>query len=105
MNEKWQKMRFTKLVHWVKLFANSASFALLLSVIFFSFEMFGSMEESKEMTDNLLKIQNSLSTKYLGEFPSFLPDINRLYAEVAKDEEIVMEQTYKNYPSITSSYR
>jgi hypothetical protein len=24
-----------------------------------------------------------------------------LYAEVAKDEEIVMEQTYKNYPSIT----
>jgi hypothetical protein len=90
MSEKLKKMRFAKLVHWIKLFSNSASVALFLSVIFFSFEMFGSMEESKEMTDNLLKIQNSLSTKYLGEFPSFLPDINRLYAEVSKDEEIVV---------------
>ena len=48
------------------------------------------MQESKEMTDNLVQIQNSLTTKYLGIFPNYLPAINKLYANASPGDSIII---------------
>lgn len=90
MSEFWKKMKDSKAMHWVKLVTESATFALFLSVILFAYEMIDNMQDSKVVLDNLLKIQNSLSTKYLGEFPNFVPDINDLYSEAKPGDSIVV---------------
>lgn len=86
----WNKIKSNKLMHVLKIVSENASFALFVSIIFFSIEMFRNMEDSQGMTENMLKIQNSLTTKYLGNFPDFLPDIDRLYSEVIKGDSIVV---------------
>lgn len=94
MSSFWQKLKSHKLMRWFRLITESAAFALLLSIIFFTYEMIENMNESKEITDNLIKIQNSLSTKYLGVFPNYLPTINELFAEASKsavDSVIIFE--------------
>lgn len=48
---------------------DSASFALFLSVAFFAYEMSEGKRETEEVVNNLMEIQNSLSTRYLGLFP------------------------------------
>lgn len=77
-------MRFVKIV------SESASLALFLSIIFFAYEMVENMQESKEMTDNLVKIQNSLTTKHLGIFPNYLPAINDLFGEATPGDSIII---------------
>ena len=62
-NKKWYRI--------CKVIMDSASFALILSVAFFAYEIFVGKKETKEVVDNLIEIQNSLSTKYLGLFPDF----------------------------------
>ena len=77
------------------LLTNSASFALLLSIIFFSYETIENSRETEEVIDNLTSIQESfnplvdnlkeiegsLSTRYLGIFPEYIDNINDLFAE------------------------
>ena len=62
----------------IKRITQSASFALLLSVAFFAYEMSSGAKETKEVVDNLEKIQSSLSTRYLGLFPEYIGNINIL---------------------------
>ena len=77
------------------LVSNSASFALLLSILFFSYESIENSKETEEVTNNLVGIQesldplvgsladieSSLSTRYLGIFPEYIGNINNLLAE------------------------
>ena len=86
----FRNVRSYKIWHYVKLISESATFALLLSIIFFGYEMIQNMTESKEMTDNLVKIQNSLTTKYLGIFPNYMPAINKLFAEASNGDSIII---------------
>ncbi len=62
----------------IKRITQSATFALLLSFAFFAYEMSSGAKETKEVVDNLEKIQNSLSTRYLGLFPEYISNINLL---------------------------
>ena len=87
-----EKVRSYKIFRVVKIIAESAAFALVISLILFGIEMFDNMKTSQELSKNLLEIQNSLSTKYLGKFPDFMPDINRLYEGAkAGDSIVIME--------------
>jgi hypothetical protein len=90
MSEFWSKMKASKAMRFFKIISESASFALFLSIIFFAYEMIENMQESKEMTDNLVQIQNSLTTKYLGIFPNYLPAINQLYENANQGDSIVI---------------
>jgi hypothetical protein len=102
MSEFWTKIRASKTMHYLKIISGSATFALFLSIIFFAYEMIDNMQESKQMTENLVQIQNSLSTKYLGEYPDFVPGINKLYDEVAAGDSIVIIEDVLYYGIISA---
>lgn len=90
MSELWKKMKASKTMRFVKIVSESASLALFLSIVFFAYEMVENMQESKEMTDNLVKIQNSLTTKHLGIFPNYLPAINDLFEKATPGDSIII---------------
>lgn len=92
-----EKLKNRKFVRITKIITGSATFALLLSIVFFAVESYSNMKESQELTDklkeqsdNLMKIQSSLSTRYLGEFPNFLPNISELYSHVKVGDTIII---------------
>lgn len=66
----------------IKNVVGSATLALLLSVVFFWYETSSNTKETAEIVDNLVQIQNSLSTQPLGVFPEYLGNINNLLNEV-----------------------
>lgn len=70
----------------LKLIMDSATFALLLSVLLFSYEMISSTKESEQIVDNLREIQSSLSTRYLGLFPEYIDNINHLLDSAIEDQ-------------------
>lgn len=90
MNGFWKKFSKSFTV-----ISNSASFALLLSILFFSYESIENSKETEAVTENLIgiqqsldpmvkeltEIQNSLSTRYLGIFPVYIENINKLLGE------------------------
>lgn len=61
-----------------RMIIDSATFALLLSIVLFSYEMISSTKETDKIVDNLMEIQGSLSTRYLGLFPEYIDNINNL---------------------------
>ena len=90
MGKFWKKIKDSKTMSYVRIVTESAAFALLVSVILFAYEMTDNMQDSRAVTENLLKIQNSLATRYLGEFPNFVPDINDLYSVAKSGDTIVV---------------
>lgn len=101
----WTKIREKRFGHILKIISNSAAFALLLSLILFGIEMFSGIQESKEVTENLLKIQNSLSTRYLGQFPEFLTDINQLYIGASHGDSIVILEDVLYYGLVSNPHK
>jgi hypothetical protein len=99
MEEETRKNNFKekKFVRILKIITESAPFALLLSIILFGAEELISMKESKDLTKNLMTIQSSLSTRYLGEFPNFLRAITDLYSEVEQGDSIVVMEDVLYY--------
>ena len=85
MKKKWSKLKDSSGVKITRIVMNSASFALLLSVAFFSYEILEGKKETEVIVNNLKEIQNSLSTQYLGLFPEYISNINILL-EKALDE-------------------
>lgn len=83
-NKKWYRI--------CKVIMDSASFAMVLSVAFFAYEIFEGKKETKEVVDNLVEIQNSLSTKYLGLFPEYINNINVLLEQAITHQEHVADQ-------------
>lgn len=75
---KYKQSRFFRMS---KIITTSATFALFLSIAFFVYETWDSKNEQKEVIGNLLQIQNSLTTKYLGLFPEYISGINGLFEE------------------------
>jgi hypothetical protein len=74
--------------HWYKIgkfILTSAPFAMLLSIVFFWYEMHRNDKESDEMIGNLKQIEQSLSTRHIGIFPAYLDEINKLLSETPKD--------------------
>lgn len=70
----------------LRMILDSATFALLLSLLLFSFEMINGAKETEEIVDNLVDIQNSLSTRYLGLFPEYIDNINKLLDDAVEHQ-------------------
>lgn len=102
-----QKYKSNKVLHFLKVISESATLALFLSVVFFSYEMINNMEESKDVTENLVKIQNSLTTKYLGIFPDYVPAINELFSNASPGDSIIIfeDVLYYGIKSRPAEYR
>lgn len=83
-NKKWYRI--------CKVIMDSASFAMVLSVAFFAYEIFVGKKETKEVVDNLIEIQNSLSTKYLGLFPEYINNINILLEQAIDHQKNIETQ-------------
>lgn len=71
----------------IRMILDSATFALLLSIVLFSYEMISSTRETDEIVDNLVDIQNSLTTRYLGLFPEYISSINHLLDEAIEHQD------------------
>lgn len=104
----FDKIRQYNFFRVVKFITESAVFAIFLSLILFGVETFNNMKESSELSQsmqglsqNLLSIQNSLSTRYLGEFPNFLPNINQLYKDASAGDSIVVFEDVLFYGMIS----
>ena len=87
MKNLWSKFKATKGYRIVKILMDSASFALFLSVAFFAYEMSEGKRETEEVVNNLMEIQNSLSTRYLGLFPEYISSINTLLEEALEHQK------------------
>ena len=87
MKNLWNKFKATKGYRVVKIIMDSASFALFLSVAFFAYEMSEGKRETEEVVNNLMEIQNSLSTRYLGLFPEYISSINTLLEEALEHQK------------------
>ena len=71
---------------------SSALFAIMLSVGFFAYEMSSGAEETAKIVENLAEIQNSLSTRYLGLFPQYISNINKLLDEAIEEHAKVKDE-------------
>lgn len=71
----------------LKMLIDSATFALLLSIALFMYEMISSANETEKIVENLKDIENSLSTRYLGLFPQYINSINGLLSEAIKNQD------------------
>ena len=71
---------------------SSALFAIMLSVGFFAYEMSSGARETAEIVENLTEIQNSLSTRYLGLFPQYIGNINKLLDEAIEEHAKVKDE-------------
>lgn len=70
-----------------KLITGSATFALILSIIFFVWETLDSQKTTERITSDLTEIQQSLSTRYLGIFPKYIGNTNEMLRKVLEKKE------------------
>lgn len=88
MKTNKSKEQFKKGFHRLRLILDSATFALVLSVAFFSYEMTKNARESEEVIEELIGIKNNLTTRYLGLFPEYMDNINSLLNEAVEHQKI-----------------
>ena len=87
MKRIWNKFKATKGYRISKIIMDSASFALFLSVAFFAYEISEGKRETDEVVKNLVSIQNSLSTRYLGLFPEYIYNINTVLEKALEHQK------------------
>lgn len=92
MKHIWNKFKESRGYRISKIIMDSASVALILSIGFFAIEISEGKRETKEVVDNLLEIQNSLSTRYLGLFPEYIYNINVLLEEAIEHQKTSIDQ-------------
>lgn len=88
--------RWERLLKWLspsklfRLITNSAIFGLILTLAIFVYEQYKSSESQKEIVDNLVYVQKSLSTRYLGLFPDYLNHINEILDDAQPRDTVVI---------------
>jgi hypothetical protein len=70
----------------LRIFKTSVTLGVTLSVIFFLYNLNLNSRKSRELVENLTNIEKSLSTRHIGIFPNYLPDINKLLSETLDAE-------------------
>ncbi len=88
----------SKIYKWV---ANFALFGFTLTLAAFMFEQYRSAQQTKEIVDNLVYVQKSLSTKYLGVFPDYLDHINEILEGAQPKDTIVIFEDVLYYGFIS----
>lgn len=93
-----KNLRFTKIY---KFISNSAIFGLVLTLAIFVYEQYKSSMQTKEIVDNLMYVQKSLSTKYLGIFPDYLDRINEILENAQAKDTVVIFEDVLYYGSVS----
>lgn len=73
-----------------RIITNSAVFGLIVTLAIFVFEQYKSSKQQEEVVENLVFVQNSLSTRYLGLFPSYINEINKILETAQPKDTIVI---------------
>ena len=96
-NSKWkdfiQRMKKKKGFELLGSFIKSAAVGLLFAVICFAYDVYHDSEQDKQLQesiDKLAKIEQSLSTRYLGIFPEYISEISDLFNELEPADTVVI---------------
>ena len=97
MFENLRKIKESKMYGVIKAISTSAILALLLSLVFFMYDVYkDSAEESRsnehfeKTVQQLDRIRESLSTRFLGRFPSYLTEINNVFAQLQPEDSVII---------------
>lgn len=92
--KKWlQKIRGTRGYEILSTFIKSAAVGLLFAVLCFVYDVYHDSEQDKQLEesiDKLAKIEQSLSTRYLGIFPTYIEDICLIFEDISPSDTIVI---------------
>lgn len=93
-NKGWrQRVKGTKGYELLSAFIKSAAVGFLFAVLCFVYDVYHDSEQDKQLEesiDKLAKIEQSLSTRYLGIFPEYISEIGVLFDDVSKTDSIVI---------------
>lgn len=95
-NEKsnWlKKLRKRKALEFLGTFVKSAAVAFLFAVICFVYDVYHDSEQDKQLDESieqLKKIEQSLSTRYLGIFPEYIQEIDVLFNNLDPSDTVVI---------------
>lgn len=101
--EFFRKFQDSRLYKFYNALVTSATFGIILSMIFFVYESYQNNETQDKIVSRLEHVEGSLSTRYLGVFPEYLGQINNLLSSIrsSNDSIIIFEDVL--YYGIKSS--
>lgn len=88
-----QRLKKRKALDLLGNFVKSAAVALLFAVICFIYDVYHDTEQDKQLDasiDKLKKIEQSLSTRYLGIFPDYIQEIDGLFENLNPTDTVVI---------------
>ena len=99
LKQSWARFKESAVYKILHFIVNSAAIALLITAILFIYQEWKEEERSDNIikdlegiSENLLVVQGSLSTRYLGLFPGYIQNVNELLRESSpKDSVIIFE--------------
>lgn len=104
-SDKTSKMKNSQIPGWTSRFfkwiTNSAIVGLLLTLSIFVYEQYKSSMQTKDIVDNLVFVQKSLSTRYLGLFPEYLDRINEILDNAEPNDTIIIFEDVLYYGLIS----
>lgn len=81
----------------IKAISTSAILALLLSLVFFTYDVYKENKQENRSNEHFEKtvlqldrIRESLSTRFLGRFPSYLTEINNVFAQLQPEDSVII---------------
>ena len=86
-NHFFEKCRRSILWKYSKLITGSATFALILSIVFFVYETIESKKDNEQITNRLYEVQQSLTTRYLGLFPEYIKNTNAMLRKALEQKD------------------
>lgn len=93
-NKTWvQRIRGSRSYEILSTFIKSAAVGLLFAVLCLVYDVYHDSEQDKQLkesVDKLAKIEQSLSTRYLGIFPEYITEIGALFDDMAPSDSVVI---------------
>lgn len=88
-----QKIKKTKGYKLLSAFVKSAAVGMLFAILCFVYDVYHDSEQDKQLQasiDKLAKIEQGLSTRYLGIFPEYIPEISGLFKDLEPADTVVI---------------
>lgn len=93
-NKSWfKRIKGTRGYEILSAFIKSATVGLLFAVLCFVYDIYHDSEQDKQLEesiDKLVKIEQSLSTRYLGIFPEYITEIGELFEDLTPTDSVVI---------------
>lgn len=102
IKDYWSKLKDTTIFKIARVIGNSASIALLITAILFVYQEVGERERTDHIIENLLSVQNSISTRYLGLFPGYIHEVNELLQDCPPKDSIIIFEDVLYYGFVSN---